>query len=120
VPNAEVDDDEPEKKDEKMAGGHVTAVTYWEYFQSGGSTFAVIMITIGYLATQTLYSFADYWLSYWTRMAEAGKCNDDYNSSSTTMAYDDVTFEPCEEFDHNFYFYVYTGIVVGVFIATKG
>ncbi|CAG7720711.1 unnamed protein product, partial [Allacma fusca] len=24
VPNAEVDDDEPEKKDEKMAGGHVT------------------------------------------------------------------------------------------------
>ena len=57
--------DKPEAAAEQMAGGSVTAKTYWDYFKSGNSYFGITMLALGFLFSQTLYSVADYWLSYW-------------------------------------------------------
>ncbi|CAG7835020.1 unnamed protein product, partial [Allacma fusca] len=109
-------EDLPERKDETMAGGTVNGRIYKDYFGAGGSILAVVCLILGFLIYQGLYSFSDYWLSFWVRKAENDTCNE-----STTM---DLFLEtssegPCEAFEYESYFYIYTGIVIALFFITK-
>ena len=139
---------------EQMAGGSVTAKTYWDYFKSGNSYFGITMLALGFIFSQTLYSIADYWLSYWyltsfvisfhfklsyliitlnlgcrTTAAERGKCTEEeaeWGTESTAEEFwsssfspNNATETPCEEFDNSYHFYVYTGLIVAIFVITK-
>ncbi|CAL8129140.1 unnamed protein product [Orchesella dallaii] len=51
---------------EHMAAGSINMRTYWDYFRLGNSYLGMISLLIGFIVSQLLYSFTDYWLAYWT------------------------------------------------------
>lgn len=55
----------PVAQTEKMAGGSVTWMTYWEYLRSGESYFGIFMVIIAFLSSQVAYILADLWLTEW-------------------------------------------------------
>jgi hypothetical protein len=55
----------PEANTEKMSAGSVTWKTYWEYFQSGGSSLYFAFVVFNFASSQLCFTAADYWLSLW-------------------------------------------------------
>jgi hypothetical protein len=54
-----------ESQVEKMAVGSVSLKTYWEYYRSGDSLCGMILVFLGFIFSQILYTASDYWLSHW-------------------------------------------------------
>lgn len=55
----------PEAQVEKMAGGSVTWMTYWEYLKSSESYFGIFMLFVAFSSSQLAFLLADWWLTRW-------------------------------------------------------
>jgi len=62
---SETDEDTPQVQEEFMASGSISSKTYWKYYKSSKSLCSFIMLAIGFVLSQGLISFSDYWLGYW-------------------------------------------------------
>ncbi|ODM98987.1 Multidrug resistance-associated protein 4 [Orchesella cincta] len=51
---------------ETMEYGSISLKTYWDYFRLGNSYVGMFSLLIAFIVSQLLYSFTDYWLSFWT------------------------------------------------------
>jgi len=59
------EEEQQESQVEKMASGSVSLKTYWEYYRSGDSLCGMIMVFVGFVLSQILYSASDWWLAIW-------------------------------------------------------
>ncbi len=88
------------KTEEQKNIGAVGVSMYFQYFRSGGSYLIMVCIVLGFLSSQVLFNFTDYWLSAWT------------NALTETGADEDI------KKDQDFYTYVYCGLMASfIFIA---
>jgi len=130
----EEDKKKPEGNAEKMAGGSVTWLTYWEYFMSGGSMPYFLFVVFNFASSQICFTAADYWLSLWTG-AEGKRLTRlrQESSTPTSTTAGAVLLEGARRINGSFieaddsvnylgediYLFVYTGIVAGIFFLTK-
>lgn len=107
--------------DEQKKLGSVGIGIYFRYFKAGGSYVIIFLLIVGFLVTQVLFNFTDYWLSQWTNKVKGEEVaskigNDteilDKNSSSIIVKSAELSGEK----DQNFYAYVYCGLM-GAFIV---
>ncbi|CAL8104285.1 unnamed protein product [Orchesella dallaii] len=143
------DEKKPEAQAEKMAGGSVTWGTYWEYLKGSESYFGIFMLFIAFLSSQLAFVLADLWLSRWTSAEERrmnknvtssgttttttensfrffGNENEYYDGNDNHFDSDSMsrhTWIPKDDdvdyMGEDIYLYVYTGIVVAIFVLTK-
>jgi len=53
------------RNEEQKDVGSVGIGTYFQYFKSGGSYIAIVLLLVAFILTQALLNFIDYWLSLW-------------------------------------------------------
>ncbi len=90
-------------QEEFRTTGGISFSTYLKYFLAGGGYISFALCTLTFILSQILYSASDYWLNIWT--------NSEQNSAenSTSSSWED-------NIDTNTGIYVYTILIVGVFI----
>ncbi|XP_067669590.1 ATP-binding cassette sub-family C member 4-like isoform X2 [Haliotis asinina] len=108
----------PEKiqvqEEEQRQEGTVGLGVYVKYFRAGTGIFVFILLVLLNLLAQTAYIMSDWWLSRWSneeeiRYAATSRFNEEmtlFNSSNITVP----------EVDTNVNIYIFTGIVVSVFL----
>ncbi len=65
--NSNLTEDAVQKKQEERKDvGSVDMSLYLRYFRSGGSYMQMGGLVVGFLVSQILFNFTDYWLSRWT------------------------------------------------------
>ena len=59
--------DNSNDRQEKIAGGAVNKMVFWDYFKSGGSYILIMFVVFTTLTSQALYHYTDLWLAAWTQ-----------------------------------------------------
>ncbi|XP_068086381.1 ATP-binding cassette subfamily C member 4-like [Anabrus simplex] len=127
-----------EKKDEKAATTNLAEASskgksgvkslYVEYFHAGTNYFVMFLVALLFLMAQGCASGVDYFVSYWTNIEEMRKQDntdmdllmsviplyDDRNDTVVPMLMNDVKHH--DMFSTYTYIYIYTGIIVSLFV----
>ena len=104
----------PTISEEHRDAGSVGVLTYLRYFWSGGGILGVFLFFTLNIGAQTCYIATDWWLSYWTEQTtQQSKVLSEYHNSTAF----NITSPPPDSALMDYYVYIYSGLVVSVFIV---
>lgn len=98
----------PAFAEESRSSGRVTLAVYGKYVHSGGGYISFMLLVLSSVLAQALFSATDYWLNLWTN-AEQLRANSTTSGNVTEQSWQ-------EEIDTTTGIYVYSILVLGVFI----
>ncbi|RUS91067.1 hypothetical protein EGW08_001195, partial [Elysia chlorotica] len=123
-----VEDYEPEPvqlpDEEERAQGSVGLKVYVDYFKAGTGLFKFILLVLVNLLAQACYVGSDWWLSRWSNQEEEkfaaikeyNQFLRDHNITNTSSISGNLTAPTIPYVDSYFNVYVFTGIIVAVFV----
>lgn len=117
--NSNLTEDAVQKKQEERKDvGSVDMSLYLRYFRSGGSYLAMGGLVVGFVVSQLLFNFTDYWLSRWTNEVAEGEGGKG-NFSESGLINGTVNEQGDVEGDKlDFYGYVYCGLMAGFIVMS--
>ncbi|CAK1546528.1 unnamed protein product [Leptosia nina] len=127
VNSLDVNDEEPQHKDESQSEGAVSSSVYISYITSGGGKIALFVLLMLFVAGQSFYSSTNLWLAKWVNVEEA---NSAINLDNTSISNDNKTLlnstlVDFEDLDKNtwhisrsVYVYIYVTLIVACLFLT--
>ena len=104
-PEHEKSNNERFEDDEMATSSNVSKTLYWVYIKSGAGILFVLLLITANIITQLTFTGGDYWLSLWTNYEEL-------SVNSTEPVQHSFVISS----DRNTNIYIYTGIVVTLFV----